>query len=330
MALFAPPGEPGERLLPGDRLTMSPVWFSQDSRLLAGRLARKAPDQAADTLAVWELASGTVLARFPKAGRVAQVAFAPDGRTVALLDGWGVKIHDLLTGKRLAAYPAPDVTCMIIDRGCGTQTLAFAPDGRTLATGHVDGTVLLWKVPPVAAGSKEIAERDRKALWADLGSAVPRKARAAVEHLARHPAAAVTLLASRFRPTPADPALAGLIKDLDSDVFATREEATRKLREYGPKAEGVLRRELAAPVSLEVKRRIEAVLAGITPPRLRLPLAGDRLRGVRAIEVLERAGTPQARQLLQGWAEQTRDMHLAAEARAALGRAGSTGKAPRR
>jgi RNA polymerase sigma factor (sigma-70 family) len=333
-ALFAPPSEPGERLLPGDRWTMSPVWFSQDSRLLVGRLSRKALDQSAvDTLAVWELASGAVLARFPKAGRVAQVAFAPDGRTVALLDGWGVKIHDLLTGKRLAAYPAPDVPCMIIDRGCGTQTLAFAPDGRTLATGHVDGTVLLWKVPPAAEGSKEMAERDRKGLWADLGSAVPKKARAAVQRLARHPAAAVPLLTSQFRPTPADPALAALIKDLDSDVFATREEATRKLREYGPKAESVLRRELAATASREVKRRIEAVLTAITPPRLRLPLAGDTLRGVRAIEVLERAGTPEARQLLQGWAEQTRDMHLAVEARAALARAdraGPTGKTPQR
>jgi hypothetical protein len=239
----------------------------------------------------------------------------------------------LLTGKRLAAYPAPDVTCDLRGRGCGTQTLAFAPDGRTLATGHVDGTVLLWKVPPVAEGAQEIAERDRKGLWADLGSDVPRKARAAVERLARRPAAAVTLFASRFRPPPADSALAALIKDLDSDGFATREEATRKLREYGPKAESVLRRELAATASREVKRRIEVVLAGITPPRLRLPLAGDTLRGVRAIEVLERAGTSESRQLLQRWAEQTRDVYLAAEARAALGRAGRagpTGKAPRR
>ena len=46
--------------------------------------------------------------------------------------------------------------------GCGTQTLAFAPDGRTLATGHLDGTVLLWKVPPAAEARKEIAASDRE------------------------------------------------------------------------------------------------------------------------------------------------------------------------
>jgi hypothetical protein len=233
----------------------------------------------------------------------------------------------LLTGKRRAAYPAPDVWCGSLDRGCGPQTLAFAPDGRTLATGHLDGTVLLWTVPPVVDdGPKEIAGREREGLWADLGSDDARKARAAVERMLRHPAEAVTLLASRFRsaPMPPDPALAALVKDLDSEVFANREEATRKLREYGAKAEPVLRRELAATASPEVKRRIEGVLAGITLPLLRLPLAGDTLRGVRAIEVLERVGTPEARQLLQGWAGQTRDMHLAAEAREALGRSGRT------
>jgi hypothetical protein len=219
------------------------------------------------------------------------------------------------------------VRCDITDRGCGAQTLAFAPDGRTLATGHLDGTVLLWKVPPVAEGGpKEISESDRERLWADLGSEAPAKARAAVERF---------LLTSRFRPapTPADPALAALVRELDSNAFAIREEATRKLREHGAKAESALRRELAVTASPEVKRRIETVLAAITPAPLRLPVAGDALRGVRAIEVLERAGTPEARQLLQVWAERTRDVHLAAEARLALGRADAArhmGEAPPR
>jgi RNA polymerase sigma factor (sigma-70 family) len=323
-ALFAPSGGPGERLAQGNPWPPAPVWFSPDGRLLAGRLS-KAGDRAADTLAVWELASGALLARFPTGGRLAPVVFAPDGRTVALLDGWGVHVHDLLTGKRMASYAAPDVLC-----DWGTQTLAFAPDGRTLATGHLDGTILLWKVPPAPDdGSKEIAEGERDQLWADLGSDAPVKARAAVERLARRPAAAVALLASRFRlaPTPNDPALAALVKDLDSEVFATREEATRKLRELGPKAEPALRRELSATASPEVKRRVEEILAAITPAPLRLPVADETLRGVRAIEVLERAGTPEARQLLQGWAGQTGNLHLAAEARPTLGRAGMVGPA---
>jgi hypothetical protein len=321
--LFAPSGEPDERLVPDNWVEQcGPAWFSEDGRLMAGLLRKKGEKSAAkDTLAVWELASGEMLARFPKAGFVAQVAFAPDGRTIAQLDGRGIRLDDLRTGKRLAEYAAPDVVCELVDRGCGTQTLVFAPDGRTLATGHQDGTVLLWKVPPTReAGSPSLAEGEGEKLWLDLGSKSPAKARAAVERLGRHPDAA--LLAAKFRPPaqPDNPMLAALVKDLDSDVFATREEASRKLRELGLKAEPILRRALARAPSLEMRRRIEGILAALAPPVLRLPLSGDRLRGVRVIEVLERAGTPKSRKLLQAWADQTDDIPLSVEARLALER----------
>ncbi len=71
-----------------------------------------------------------------------------------------------------------------------------------------------------------------------------------------------------------------------------------------------------------MRRQIEGILAALAPPVLRLPLAGDRLRGVRAIEVLERIATAEARRVLRAWAEQTSDVHLAIEARLALERLG--------
>jgi RNA polymerase sigma factor (sigma-70 family) len=314
-ALFTPAGEPGERLLPGDRTARAPVWFSEGGRLMAGLLRK--PGGAVDTLAVWELASGRVLTRVPKAAFVAQAAFAPDGRTLAVIDGRGIRIEDLLTGKQLAAYVAPDVTCDVTDRGCGTQTLAFAPDGRTLATGHRDGSVLLWKVPQRADDDTEGAD-----LWADLGSESPARARAAVERLAHRPAAAEALLTARFRlpPAPDDPAIAALVKDLDSDKFAAREEATRKLREHGARAEPALRRALAGGPPLDMRRRVEGLLEGIAPPLQRLPESGETLRGIRAIEVLERVRTPASRRLLRAWAELAPDQRLVVEARAALER----------
>jgi hypothetical protein len=51
-------------------------------------------------------------------------------------------------------------------------------------------------------------------------------------------------------------------------------------------------------------------------------LPGERLRGVRTIEVLERIGNGAARKLLQLWAEQTEEGQLAVEARLALERLG--------
>jgi hypothetical protein len=314
-ALFTPAGEPGEQLLPGDRRDRAPVWFSQDGRLMAGFLRK--PRGSVDTLAVWELASAKILVRVPKAAFVAQVAFAPDGRTLTLVDGSGIRIVDMVTGKQLAAYVAPDVTCDVTDRGCGTQTLVFAPDGRTLATGHRDGSVLLWKVPQPADDHAEAGD-----LWADLGSESPARARAAVERLARRPAAAEALLTARFRPppAPADPAIAALMKDLDSDQFATREEATRQLRVQGARAEPALRRALTGGPPLDMRRRIEGLLEGIAPSSQRLPESGETLRGIRAIEVLERVRTPAARGLLRAWAEQVPDRRLVVEARAALDR----------
>ena len=302
----------------------SRVLFSEDGRLMAAPLWKfQGKGPAAHTLAVWELASGQILARFPKPGFVAEAAFAPDGRTIALVDAQGIRLEDLLSGKRLARYPAPDVICGTNGRRWGQQGLVFAPDGGTLATGHRDGTILLWKVPqshpapPVA-----LADGEAENLWTDLGSPSPVTARTAVDRLARHPDGATVLLTRHFRPPPIDAKLAALISDLDSDEFASREAASHKLRAYGAKAETALWRILQKNPSLEMRRRIQDLLAGKARPPLRLPLSGERLRGVRAIEVLERAGNAAARSLLQSWVEQSEDVQLAIEARMALERLG--------
>jgi WD40 repeat protein len=325
--LFTPLGEPNERLLPEDRWAHGPVWFSKDSRLLAGRLLRKTESGPVntDTLAVWELASGKMLARFSNSGQVRQVAFASDGRTFAQVDAQGVFLWDLLTGTQRARFQAPDVPCdATVTRGGGAQTLVFAPDGRKLATGHQNGTVQLWLVPPLPGREpRPTSQTERDNLWADLGSDSPGKARAAVERLTQHPEVATALLKVRFRPpspTPDDDRIRAHLQDLDSDVFATREEAVRKLREYGARAEPALRRELASGASLEMRLRIQRILDSITPPLQRLRLSGEALRGVRAIEVLERVGTAEPRALLRAWSEQGSDVRLATEARLALER----------
>ena len=135
--LFAPAAGAGERLMVGEIWNTAPTWFSADGRLMAGRLEKGG--KSADALAVWELASGRVLARLPGGDRIAQVEFGPDGRSVAVVDGRGVRVLDLLTGKPVAEFVAPDITCETNARGAGPQTVAFSPDGRRLATGHGTG-----------------------------------------------------------------------------------------------------------------------------------------------------------------------------------------------
>jgi WD40 repeat protein len=318
--LFKPAGSRGEWMNFGDMN----VWFSEDGRLLAttiGTYEEKWP--RAHTLAVWELASGKILARFPKPGVVAQVAFLPDDRTIVLLDAQGLRLEDSLSGKQLARYAAPDVICDKQNRHWIQPGFVCSPDGGTLATAHEDGSIVLWKVPRSGTiHPAPLADGEAEKLWTDLGSTSPMTARTAVERLARHPDAASALLATHFRPLPADAKLTALIDDLDSDKSERREEAARQIRTYGAKAEPALRRTLTKAPSLEIRRRIENLLAEIAPAPLHLPLSGDRLRGVRAIEVLERAGNVAARSLLQSWSEQTQDVHLAIEARLALERLG--------
>jgi hypothetical protein len=269
---------------------------------------------------VWELASGSVLARFPGAGAIGEVTFSADSRRIALVDARGVQVHDLPSGKRVATYEAVDVACEPTGfRGSHNQPLAFAPDGSTLATGHRDGSITIWKVP-TPPSSPRVSRTENNTLWADLGSPNAQVGRAAVERFLGDPLSAIALPKARFVPPAAPRDVAALIDQLDAEGFAEREAASRKLGELGWRASGALRRAAQTAKSLEVRRRAEAILRGIAPLEASRPLSGAALRGVRAIEVLERLGNDESRKLLRGWAEQTSDRDLAAEALTALSR----------
>src|SRR5262249_12118167 len=124
--LFMPAGDADERLKPGVFWRETGLdWFSDDGRLMAGPLVREGIART-ETLAVWELASGRIVARIPEAEFVRQVAFSPDGRTVALVDGHGVRVRDLLTGSVLAEYAAADVVCGLVNGSAASQTTVFS------------------------------------------------------------------------------------------------------------------------------------------------------------------------------------------------------------
>src|SRR5262249_13155040 len=161
---------------------------------------------------------------------------SPDNRTLGYVTGYGVHLVDLETGKLLAEYEDPGINCANYMTG-EAATLAFAPDGRSVATGHHDGSILVWPVPPPTAA--KVTPADRDAAWVELAAADASAARRALHRLARDPDAAMALLGERFR-APAPPAEAdvpALIRELDSPTFGDRERASRRLREVGPRAE---------------------------------------------------------------------------------------------
>jgi RNA polymerase sigma factor (sigma-70 family) len=283
---------------------LDPVTFSADGRLLCGRILN---DAIEEEFGVWEVATGATVARFPSKN-VGQVAFSTDGRTLAYVTGWGVHVLDLANGEKVAEYEAPDINCESME-----GTLAFSPDARLLATGQSDGSILIWKAPPLAAA--KLTEKEAATLWNGLGAAEPKKALLEMDQLVRSPDAAIAVLAREFKAAPAAE-MARLIGELDSPKFATRDQATRRLRELGMGAAPALRKALQG-ASPEMERGINQLLDALGDSK-NLPVTGETLRAVRAVAILERIGTARAKALLQEWAESPHALRLTIEARLAL------------
>ncbi len=86
-----------------------------------------------------------------------------------------------------------------------------------------------------------------------------------------------------------------LISDLDSDRFASRDEATAELAKLGELAEPALQKTLRDTPSLEVRQRAERLLERLKGPTT----PGQHLQTLRAVEVLEQLATPEAREVLR-------------------------------
>jgi RNA polymerase sigma factor (sigma-70 family) len=291
--------------------------FSPDGRTLA-------EGAGYGTLRLWEVATGKERARRPdrdsRSG--SQMAFSPDGRVLALGDSDGtLRLCLAATGKELQRLRGHrnSITC-----------LAFAPDGKTLASAGYDTTALVWDVTRLleraAEQTGELAAGQPETLWGELAGDDAAEAYQAIQKLAAAPRQAVPLLAARVRPVAVVPAArtASLLADLDSDDFAVRQKAAVALEELGESAGPALRRALAAGPSPEVRRRVEALLHKL---RKEAP-EPERLRELRALEVLEQVGGPEARQALEALAGGMPEARLTREAKAALGRLAGRSDSP--
>jgi hypothetical protein len=132
------------------------------------------------------------------------------------------------------------------------------------------------------------------------------------------PQQAQAFLQKSLLPTPApDPILlASLVKDLGSDQFTVRDKAARSLEALEEVASPVLNKALSAPVTLETRRRIERLLNLLKTPLV----SPNKVRELRAVEVLERIDTPEARQVLHVLSHGATGARLTDDAKASLER----------
>jgi hypothetical protein len=199
---------------------------------------------------------------------------------------------------------------------------AFSPDGRLLYSGSFDRTVLVWDLAQVrlrrTPEAVDTSPRGLDRLWSELGSADAATGYTAVRRLAAVPGHSLSLLRSRLLPVARVSAavMERHVKGLASEEFAERQRASAALARLGELAEPALRRLLVEKPSLEAYRRAERLLARLE----RGPLTPEQLRAARAVAVLERVGSAEARRVLEGLAKGAPGARLTEEAKASLRR----------
>jgi hypothetical protein len=110
--------------------------------------------------------------------------------------------------------------------------------------------------------------------------------------------------------------IAKLLEELDANEYKVRAAAFKGLAALGAFAEGSLRQALDKKPNLEKHRRLEELLAKLSDDGV----AGEHLRAVRCVEVLEMIGTAEARKVVERLAGGAAEAELTRTAKGALGR----------
>jgi WD40 repeat protein len=261
------------------------------------------------SIRVWDVATGRPrrTLRGPAEGSWS-IAWSPDGRVLATGGEDGViRLWEVLTGQeraRLAGHEGP------------VSALAFTADGARLLSGGSDTTVLVWDLAAPGRPARPPTADQLPGVWADLAGDDAARAFRAGAALAAAPCLAVSLLKAKVRPVaaPEPGRLARLVAELDDERFAVRERASRELEGLGELAAPALRRALGMKPSAELRRRAEPLLEQLAEP------SREQWPCLRAVDVLERVGTPDARQHLEALSRGAPQVRLTREAEAALQR----------
>ena len=316
---------------PRNQYAEGPLTFSPDTRVMAFGIAnRRPPSDAYDTdrfsphstLRFWEIVTGKEIFQLKgHEGSEPVVAWSHDGRLVGT---WGladipldwntpssVRLWDTATGKEL---------CRFGDIKGHVTALMFAPDGKSLAVGLRDGTILTFDVakmnlrfaPPLNLGTERL-----ESLWSALGSDNSANAYQALAILTSGPRQAISFLSKHLKPVAsADRHLIHRwITELSSGEFAVRQSAAKELEKIDEQIRVPIQNALKGNITLEVRRRLEQIVKSL--PEIPSP---ETVRTIRAITVLERIGSPEAKAVLETLASGASGARETEEAKASLER----------
>jgi RNA polymerase sigma factor (sigma-70 family) len=326
----------------GDWLAVSP-----DGRRLAST--------SGHAVALWDLETGRQQASLAMASRNTphQLAFSPDGRWLAAVNGGGrrddpgeVKVWEVAGGKEWYSLEGHKTRA---------SSVAFSPDGRTLATGDMQGTLFLWELATgrrrhqfvgheswirslaFSPDGRLLAVSSAEApvyVWDVLGTRESTRGRLSPEDLRRcwmalaaddAPAAfqAIRRLAAAPEQTLA------LLRELLKAVPEPDAKRVRRLvealdsNEFQERQDAAAELEKRADAAASILRQMAKEASSLNVRRTLqqilegLETAPEALRAVRAVEVLEWIATPEADRLLGELAKGAADARLTREAAAA-------------
>jgi dipeptidyl aminopeptidase/acylaminoacyl peptidase len=286
--------------------------FSPDGKLLAS-LGGKANEA---TVCLSDPATGKEIRQIGPYPMLDTLAFSPDGQLLAV----GTGEYRGLPSLRLIEVSTGQECRQLHGHVQSATTLAFGPRGRTLLSAGADSTAVLWDTTGLVGRltGRPLPAEELNARWADLAGADAAKAFDAICALAAFPDQAVPYLRERVKSvaTPDAAKVKQWIADLESTDFEVRRKATGELEQLEELVERELREALAAKPSLDKQQRLELLVQRLE--RKRLTPTGDTLRLLRAVRVLQQAGTAEACQLLAKLAEGAPSARVTVEARAAI------------
>jgi WD40 repeat protein len=332
------------RLMPEKGHSVLRFHFAADEQTLFGEVHQAIAfdngfSQEKVSVTLWDVPSGEILQEIVIAPKiysfwrqalsepqVGTVALSPDRRLAALArtDGKDIEIWETASGTKrgvLSGHDGPVVS------------LSFSADGKQVASGSEDTTVLVWDLhrPLQAIEPKgHFKSEELAAHWKTLACPEAKEAERAIWYLTWAAGDAVPFMKEHLRPVTRPDAghLKKLLADLDSDEFKTRSAAGAEIEGLGEQLLGELEKAKRQKNSPEKQRRLESLLSAAQVAARPFGTA-EKVRQWRALEILEKAATPDAVRLLKDLAAGVPSASLTQEACAALERLASRTKIDR-
>jgi WD40 repeat protein len=280
---------------------LSGAKFSRDGTRLV--LETVSPERE-HALEAWDSVLGRRIGALGKATCFKQrIAISADGRTILSGDYDGaVRVFEVAScAERMAFQHDREIRCVALDER-GTRAIASSDDAPAYVWDLI-GNPSQWD-------SSKATE-----VWNDLASADAKRAYRSITLLRVNPREAIDFLKSRVKiaTVPSLDTVAAMLRRLDTPAFRDRESAQNELSSIAE----LIRPHLSAAQkasSEEASSRLARVLESTQS------LTPERLRQVRACEVLESIGSREAVDLLRRWATGPDGSRLTVEAKQSLAR----------